>query len=113
MNYKFITYPSFDRELKRLAKKYKSLKQDIIDLSKEIEQNPGAGTDLGNNIYKYRLSIASKGKGKRGGGRVITLNVLISEIETEVGFLFIYDKSELTNITDNEIKGIMKKNGIL
>ncbi len=113
MNYRFITYPTFERELKRLAKKYKSIKQDIIALSQEIAQNPDAGTDMGNNIYKYRLSIASKGKGKRGGGRAITLNVLVSEAETEIGFLYIYDKSERTNITNSEIKDIMRKNGVL
>ena len=113
MNYNFTTYPTFERELKRLAKKYKSMKQDIATLSKEIVENPDAGTDLGNGIYKYRLSIASKGKGKRGGGRVITMNVLVSENETEIGFLYIYDKSERTNITDNEIKELMRKNGLL
>lgn len=67
MKYNFITYPTFDREFQRLAKKYLSLKQDILALIQEIERNPYAGTDLGNNIYKYRLSIASKGKGKSGG----------------------------------------------
>ena len=82
-------------------------------LSQEIERNPAAGTDLGNNIFKYRLSISSKGKGKRGGGRVITMNILVSEDETGIAFLFIYDKSERTNITDNEIKELMKKNGLL
>ena len=112
MKYNFTSYPSFDRELKRLAKKYKSIKQDVITLTREIEQNPDAGTDLGNNIYKYRLSIASKGKGKRGGGRAITMNVLVTEEETEIGFLYIYDKSERTNITDSEIKDLMKKNGL-
>ena len=113
MNYNFTTYPTFDREIKRLAKKYKSLRQDIIVLTKEIENNPSAGTDLGNDIHKYRLSIASKGKGKRGGGRAITMNVLASEDETEIGFLYIYDKSERTNITDNEIRELMRKNGLL
>lgn len=113
MNYNFTTYPTFERELKRLAKKYRSLKQDIITLLKEIEENPDVGTDLGNNVHKYRLSITSKGKGKRGGGRAITMNVLVSEEETEIGFLFIYDKSERTTIADSEIKELMKKNGLI
>lgn len=113
MKYNFTTYPTFERELKRLAKKYKSLKQDVIVLTKEIEQNPDAGIDLGNSIYKYRLLIASKGKGKRGGGRAITMNVLVSEEETEIGFLYIFDKSERSNITDNEIRELMRKNGLL
>ena len=113
MNFNFTTYPTFERELKRLAKKYRSLKQDIDTLSKEIAENPDAGTDLGNGIHKYRMSIASKGKGKRGGGRAITMNVLVSEDEAEIGFLYIYDKSERTNITDSEIRDLMKKNGLL
>ena len=112
MKFNFTTYPTFDREVKRLVKKYKSLKQDILELAREIEENPDAGTDLGNNIFKYRLSISSKGKGKRGGGRAITMNILVSEEETEIGFLYIYDKSERSNITDGEIKKLMKKNGL-
>ena len=41
------------------------------------------------------------------------MNILVSEDETGIAFLFIYDKSERTNITDNEIKELMKKNGLL
>lgn len=113
MKYNFITYPTFDRELKRLAKKYLSLKQDILAIIQEIERNPYAGTDLGNNIYKYRLSIASKGKGKSGGGRIITMNILLAENEKEIGLLYIYDKSERSNIKDAEIKELMRKNGLI
>lgn len=32
MNYNIITYRKFDKELKRLAKRYKSLKKDYADL---------------------------------------------------------------------------------
>lgn len=112
MKYKFTTYPTFDKEFKRLAKKYKSLKQDILSLLQEIEHNPDAGVDLGNHIYKYRIPIASKGKGKRGGGRVITMNLILAESEAEVGFLYIYDKSERSNISDSEIKDLMTRNGL-
>ncbi len=112
MRYNFTTYPTFDKELKRLAKKYKSLKQDILELIQEITQNPDLGIDLGNGIYKYRISIASKGKGKRGGGRVITMNIIAADDETEIGFIYIYDKSERSNVNDNEIKDLMQKNGL-
>ena len=40
MNYKFKATPNFAKELKTLAKKYKSLKQDIEGLKKEYEENP-------------------------------------------------------------------------
>ena len=113
MRYSFTTYPTFDRELKRLAKKYKSLKEDMLAFVQEIEQNPRAGTELGNNIYKYHLSIASKGKGKSGGGRIITMNILLTEDEKEIGLLYIYDKSERSNITDKEIKELIRKNGLI
>ena len=113
MKYNFTTYPTFDKEFKRLAKRYKSLKQDFLALVQEIEQNANAGTNLGHGIYKYRLSIVSKGKGKRGGARVISINVIASgRDEADVGFLYIYDKSDRTNITDNEIKILMKRNGL-
>ena len=41
------------------------------------------------------------------------MNVLVAEEETEIGFLYIYDKSERTTVTDSEIKELMKKNGLL
>ena len=35
MSCKVYTFPSFDKELKRLAKRYKSLKSDVSDLLKK------------------------------------------------------------------------------
>ena len=112
MNYSFITYPTFDKEFKRLFKKYRSLKQDILNLADEIAANPNAGIDLGQGFYKYRLSVESKGKGKRGGARVISMNVIVAENETEIGFLYIYDKSERANVSDADIIALKKKNGL-
>ena len=37
------------------------------------------GTDLGRGVRKIRMAIGSKGKGKSGGARVLTLTVLVSE----------------------------------
>ncbi|MCL4165465.1 UNVERIFIED_CONTAM: hypothetical protein GTU68_000936 [Idotea baltica] len=50
------------------------------------------------------MAIQSKGKGKSGGARVITY-ILVSE-ET-VYLLSIYDKSELDNISDKELKDLL------
>ena len=70
-----------------------------------LEQNPQQGTNLGHNCYKIRIAIASKGKGKSGGARVIT-NIVITE-ET-VFLISIYDKSETLNLTDKELSELLK-----
>jgi mRNA-degrading endonuclease RelE of RelBE toxin-antitoxin system len=104
MNYKILTIPPFDKQLKRLVKKYPSLKNEYEDLIDSLEQNPNQGTPLGEKCFKIRISIASKGKGKSGGARVIT-NILISE---ELVFLLnIYDKSEKEDLTDNELRDLL------
>ncbi len=106
MSYKIETIPNFDKELKRLAKKYKSIKNDIISLSEELQDNPKSGTSLGYNCYKIRLAIKSKGKGKSGGGRVITLVKFVNE---EVHLLSIFDKSEKDTISDKELKRLIEQ----
>jgi len=101
------TIPHFDREMKRLSKKYVSLKNEYKELIKKLEKKPELGTHIGNDIYKIRVGIASKGKGKRGGARVITF--LISEHKI-IYLLSIYDKSEKDTISDKEIRGIIESN---
>lgn len=112
MNYKITSYATFDKEVKRLNKRYRSLKQDLVTFVKELLQNPEIGTDLGNGFRKIRLAITSKGKGKRGGARVITLNLILSADETEIGLFYIYDKSERISITDAELKALRLKCGV-
>ncbi|MDX1905250.1 MAG: type II toxin-antitoxin system RelE/ParE family toxin [Thermonemataceae bacterium] len=105
MSYKVLSIPPFDKQLKRLAKKYPSLKDEFAKLLESLEQNPEQGTKLGNNCYKIRIAIASKGKGKSGGARVIT-NFIIAE-ET-VFLIAIYDKSEKDNLTNKELEEFLK-----
>jgi mRNA-degrading endonuclease RelE of RelBE toxin-antitoxin system len=105
MNYKILSIPPFDKQLKRLVKKYPSLKKEFIELVQSIEQNPEQGTNLGNNCYKIRLAIASKGRGKAGGARIITNFVIREQI---VFLLNIYDKGEKDNLTDAELKLLLK-----
>jgi len=65
-----------------------------------LEKNPKTGKDIGKNCFKIRIAIKSKGRGKSGGGRVITL---VKVIDKEVHLLSIYDKSKKENISNNEI----------
>ena len=111
MNYKFTVYPEFAREFKRLYKKYPSLKRDLENFKAEYLANPlTIGVDLGNGVRKVRMSIGSKGKGKSHGARVITLNLLLANDETEIGLHYIYDKSEVSSLTDKQIEQILKWN---
>ena len=105
MSYNVIAIPKFEKELKRLAKKYPSLKFEYIDFVKSLTHLPIQGTQLGNNCYKIRIAISSKGKGKSGGARIIT-HVKVSN-ET-VFLLSIYDKSETETILDREILELIK-----
>lgn len=112
MNCKITVTPDFLREMKRLAKRYRSLKADLAELGEELRLNPFLGTDLGHHLRKVRLAITSKGKGKSGGARVITYTVIIAQTETEIKLITIYDKSERENISDAELLAILQRNGI-
>jgi hypothetical protein len=105
MSYKIKTIKVFERQTKRLIKKYASLKSEIFDLIEVLKENPELGTSIGNECFKIRLSIASKNKGKSGGARIIT-HFKIDE--DSVFLLTIYDKSEKANITDNELKELLE-----
>lgn len=105
MSYNISTIPLFDKQAKRLAKKYPSLKKDLEELLKELVINPELGIALGNKFYKIRLAISSKGKGKSGGARVITY---VKIIATTVFLTSIYDKSEKESITEKELEEIFR-----
>lgn len=104
MSYNVVTIPPFDRQLKRLAKKFPSLKVEYAALVDSLEENPAQGNGMSNNCYKIRVAIKSKGKGKSGGARVIAH---VQVVENNVFRLAIYDKSEQEDISDNEIKYLL------
>ena len=104
------TIDEFDRRARRLAKKYKSLKDDLRTFQQEIMQNPLMGIDLGRGVRKIRMAITSKGKGKSGGARVLTLTVLVSE-DADVTLLTIYDKDEIDNVSDEYIRWLVSEAG--
>jgi mRNA-degrading endonuclease RelE of RelBE toxin-antitoxin system len=105
MSFNVKTIFVFERQAKRLMKKFPSLKKEIQELIKELKEKPEKGTSIGHNCYKIRLAIASKGKGKSGGARLITH--LVFKDDT-VYLLSIYDKSDIENLTDKEILELLK-----
>jgi mRNA-degrading endonuclease RelE of RelBE toxin-antitoxin system len=100
MSYNIEITALFEKQLKRLSKKFLSLKKEYADLINLLKQNPRQGVAIGNSCYKIRLAIASKGKGKSGGARVIT-HVQITQ--TKIYLLSVYDKSEQSDITSGDL----------
>jgi mRNA-degrading endonuclease RelE of RelBE toxin-antitoxin system len=105
MSYSIIPTHRFEKELKRLAKKFPSLKNEFAELIADIAENPESGAFIGKNCYKIRLAIGSKGKGKSGGARVISY--LYIETET-VYLLTIYHKGEKADLKPNELADIIE-----
>lgn len=99
----------FEREAKRLLKRYGSLPTDISELIESLEETPHQGAPIGRGCYKVRLAIRSKGKGKSGGARVITCVVAVRET---VYLLSIYDKSDQESISDAKLKEMLEELGL-
>lgn len=105
MGFKVDTIAPFRKEAKKLIKKYPSLKNELTELGSQLSKDPTTGIALGNNCYKIRLAIASKGKGKSGGARVITHYYVSDET---IFLLTIYDKSDKETISDKELLELLK-----
>ena len=112
MKIKVLASDDFRKKAKPLIKKYVSLKKELADLRNQLEINPELGISLGNGLYKIKVGVKSKGKGKSGGVRVITYLVSkIQVIENEefkvIHLATIYDKSEYDTITDRGQKDLL------
>ena len=110
MRYRIKTHQDFDKEFKRLCKKYSSLKADLSALGKSLSENPDQGTSLGKGVRKVRMAIASKGKGKSHGARVITYTeaIVCADNEGTVVLLTIYDKADRDSISAAEIDELLR-----
>ena len=101
----------FAKEAKRLAKKYPSFKQDYKDFLDSIKENPLQGDEITKNIRKIRMAIKAKGKGKSGGARVITFNILTDIENGQVVFLLLYDKEDASTVKVNVVKQLVRDMG--
>jgi mRNA-degrading endonuclease RelE of RelBE toxin-antitoxin system len=97
--------PDFERQLKRLANKYPSIYKDLDSVIDDLETNPQSGESLGKNLYKVRMPISSKSKGKSGGARVITYVLLKNN---SIYLAAIYDKSEQSTIDTQRLLKVLK-----
>ena len=104
------THPEFERQFKRFRKKYHSLVDDYRCFLEKIKENPFQGVSLGNGIRKVRFGVSSKGGSKSGGMRVITFFFFfLNDDIYELTLLYIYDKSEMGNVSDKYIQYLLDK----
>ncbi len=108
MDFNIIPLPGFLKDLKSMSKIHRSIVKDVDHLALTLKNFPDQGIAIGKGCYKIRLAISSKGKGKSGGGRVITC---VKVVQQTVYLLAIFDKSEMDNIDDDELKNRLNQIG--
>ncbi len=106
---KIVPTPEFVKQVKKLAKSYKKIADDLESLKKELLQNPKIGIELGNKCFKIRLANSSVPTGKSGGFRIITYYLDDKGI---IRLLLIYTKTEKENISDKELSEVLKSNNL-
>ncbi len=104
--YNVQTISVFEKQFRRLYRKYPSLKSEVLLLIQSLKVNPQTGTSIGHNCYKIRIAIKSKSKGKSGGARIISNIVVKDKI---VYLLSIYDKSEKADLTSGELAFLLNE----
>lgn len=107
MSFAITSSPRFAKDIKSLSKRYASILDDLERLAAEMHDNPHVGKDLGGGLRKVRLGIKSKNSGKRGGGRVITLDCIVDD--GELVLLTAYDKADRASVSRPELKAMVKE----
>lgn len=105
MNYKIETIPRFEKDVKKLKKKFPKIKSDLLQFINELSSNPELGNHLGENIFKVRISNSSIPTGKSGGFRIITYY----KNEEILYLVTIYSKTEQDTILTEKLRQIVKE----
>ncbi len=113
MNVNVYVSGNFKKEAKRYLKKFRTLNEELASFQQSLLENPRQGDKIAEGVYKVRLASKSKGKGKSGGFRIINYLVEVeaaddSSVHISVILLSIYDKSEVSTLSDKEISNLIK-----
>ncbi len=65
MSVNIVPTQPFEKEAKKLLKKYVSLKNELMDLYQSLTENPRIGDQITQDAYKIRVAVKSKGKGTK------------------------------------------------
>ena len=98
--------PAFQKDVKRLRKRYPRIQQDIQPLIDQLEAGETPGDQVqgtGYTVYKVRLPNRDAQRGKSGGYRVIYYIQTLKQIM----LLSVYAKSDRSNISTGELQGII------
>lgn len=104
MSYEIRTSSAFQKQFKKLWKRYRSLPDDLRALKISLNSDPTQGAPVGKNCYKIRLAITSKNKGKSGGARIITSVHIVGKT---IYLLSIYDKSSKSSLDEGELDALL------
>lgn len=105
MNFKINTIPRFEKDVKKLKKKFPKIKNDLVKFIDELSSNPELGINLGENIFKVRIPNSSIPAGKSGGFRVITYY----KTDDTLYLITIYSKTEQDNILTDKLRQIVSE----
>jgi len=95
---------TFNKAVKKLKKKYKHIENDYMAFVNEIQAIDDLGVNLGNGVYKVRIANTDKNSGKSSGYRLISYLKMVDNV---LYLMFIYDKSEMENISEKEIDALI------
>jgi mRNA-degrading endonuclease RelE of RelBE toxin-antitoxin system len=108
MSFEIIATPKFRKSLKALAKRHRSIKEDLAVFIASLKETPMQGDELIPGIRKIRMAISSKGRGKSGGARVIIYTILASEEQGRVYLIDIYDKADYSTVDVSVIRSMIE-----
>lgn len=97
--------PFFEKRVRELKKRFRNIEEDLDGWSERLNDIKELGVQLKSNVYKVRIANSDKNRGKSSGYRLITY---LKFCNNELVFIYIYDKSDIENISENELdKAIM------
>ena len=97
MSRTFIEVPTFTKKWKELG----LTDENLRELENILLENPKAGDTIQGTGGLRKIRIPLEKKGKRGGGRVIYVDI---EIKETIYFINVYAKNEKENLTEEEKK---------
>jgi len=100
----FDTIELFDRQAKKLGKKYKNIKKDLALFIRNFDSIDQQAILIYENLYKVRLVNSNKNRGKSSGYRIY----YYVKHKENIYFVTIYDKSEITMIDESILIKIIK-----
>ncbi len=106
--FELIELPTYLKAVKKLKKRFRNISGDVDGFFKnDVSSVDDLGVKLHENIYKVRIKNSNKSTGKSGGYRLISY---IEISNNKINLLYIYDKSDLDNISDKELDNLVIKN---